>query len=92
MILNIKIKHSLKNEGCPYDNAVAEATISNENQICKTNTIENLEQLKQGIVQQIGTTILNHILLQYLTPVAFKIYAKLTKIVDLPKYTTACSK
>ncbi|AQD18918.1 transposase [Staphylococcus aureus] len=64
-----KIKRSLITKGCPFDNAVAEATMK----AMKTQ-FENLEQLETELFDYVNwyNNFRPHSSLQYLTPVAFK--------------------
>ncbi|HEK6596511.1 TPA: IS3 family transposase [Staphylococcus aureus] len=70
-----KIKRSLSTEGCPYDNAVAEATMkAMKTEFVKQMQFENLEQLKTELFDYVNwyNNFRPHSSLQYLTPVAFK--------------------
>ncbi|MGQ3445994.1 IS3 family transposase [Staphylococcus aureus] len=70
-----KIKRSLSTKGCPYDNAVAEATMkSMKTEFVKQMQFENLEQLKTELFDYVNwyNNFRPHSSLQYLTPVAFK--------------------
>ncbi|HCU9508255.1 TPA: IS3 family transposase [Staphylococcus aureus] len=70
-----KIKRSLSTKGCPYDNAVAEATMkAMKTEFVKQMQFENLEQLKTELFDYVNwyNNFRPHSSLQYLTPVAFK--------------------
>ncbi|HCY9860638.1 TPA: IS3 family transposase [Staphylococcus aureus] len=70
-----KIKRSLSTKGCPYDNAVAEATMkAMKTEFVKQMQFENLEQLKTELFDYLNwyNNFRPHSSLQYLTPVAFK--------------------
>lgn len=70
-----KIKRSLSTKGCPYDNAVAEATMKvMKTEFVKQMQFENLEQLKTELFDYVNwyNNFRPHSSLQYLTPVAFK--------------------
>ncbi|HCX0603347.1 TPA: IS3 family transposase [Staphylococcus aureus] len=70
-----KIKRSLSTKGCPYDNAVAEATMkAMKTDFVKQMQFENLEQLKTELFDYVNwyNNFRPHSSLQYLTPVAFK--------------------
>ncbi|HCW8500118.1 TPA: IS3 family transposase [Staphylococcus aureus] len=70
-----KIKRSLSTKGCPYDNAVAEATMkAMKTEFVKQMQFENLEQLKTELFDYVNwyNNFRLHSSLQYLTPVAFK--------------------
>ena len=72
-----KIKRSLSTKGCPYDNAVAEATMkAMKTEFVKQMQFENLEQLETELFDYVNwyNNFRPHSSLQYLTPVAFKIY------------------
>ncbi|HCZ6571353.1 TPA: IS3 family transposase [Staphylococcus aureus] len=70
-----KIKRSLSTKGCPYDNAVAEATMkAMKTEFVKQMQFENLEQLETELFDYVNwyNNFRPHSSLQYLTPVAFK--------------------
>ncbi|EWV09263.1 hypothetical protein U623_02130 [Staphylococcus aureus F53404] len=70
-----KIKRSLSTKGCPYDNAVAEATMkAMKTEFVKQMQFENLEQLETELFDYVNwyNNFRLHSSLQYLTPVAFK--------------------
>lgn len=70
-----KIKRSLSTKGCPYDNAVAEATMKAlKTEFVKQMKFENLEQLETELFDYVNwyNNFRPHSSLQYLTPVAFK--------------------
>ncbi|HCY7074756.1 TPA: IS3 family transposase [Staphylococcus aureus] len=70
-----KIKRSLSTKGCPYDNAVAEATMkAMKTEFVKQMQFENLEQLKTELFDYVNwyNNFRPHSSLQYLTPVVFK--------------------
>ncbi|HDI7741046.1 TPA: IS3 family transposase [Staphylococcus aureus] len=70
-----KIKRSLSTKGCPYDNAVAEATMkAMKTEFVKQMQFGNLEQLKTELFDYVNwyNNFRPHSSLQYLTPVAFK--------------------
>lgn len=70
-----KIKRSLSTKGCPYDNAVAEATMkAMKTEFVKQMQFENLEQLKTELFDYVNwyNNFRPHSSLQYLMPVAFK--------------------
>ncbi|MEO4096666.1 IS3 family transposase [Staphylococcus aureus] len=70
-----KIKRSLSTKGCPYDNAVTEATMkAMKTEFVKQMQFENLEQLKTELFDYVNwyNNFRPHSSLQYLTPVAFK--------------------
>ncbi|HAR5401649.1 TPA: IS3 family transposase [Staphylococcus aureus] len=70
-----KIKRSLSTKGCPYDNAVAEATMkAMKTEFVKQMQFENLERLKTELFDYVNwyNNFRPHSSLQYLTPVAFK--------------------
>ncbi|HCY6326396.1 TPA: IS3 family transposase [Staphylococcus aureus] len=70
-----KIKRSLSTKGCPYDNAVAEATMkAMKTEFVKQMQFENLKQLKTELFDYVNwyNNFRPHSSLQYLTPVAFK--------------------
>ncbi|HCV2705756.1 TPA: IS3 family transposase [Staphylococcus aureus] len=70
-----KIKRSLSTKGCPYDNAVAEATMkAMKTEFVKQMQFENLEQLKTELFDYVNwyNNFRPHSSLQYLTPVTFK--------------------
>lgn len=70
-----KIKRSLSTKGCPYDNAVAEATMkAMKTEFVKQMQFENLEQLKTELFDYVNwyNNFRPHSSLQYWTPVAFK--------------------
>lgn len=75
LIKTFNIKRSLSEKGCPYDNAVAEATFK----VLKTefiyqNKFDNLEQLKLQLFDYVNwyNNIRIHSSLGYLTPVNYK--------------------
>ncbi|HAR4897616.1 TPA: transposase, partial [Staphylococcus aureus] len=70
-----KIKRSLSTKGCPYDNAVPEATMkAMKTEFVKQMQFENLEQLETELFDYVNwyNNFRPHSSLQYLTPVAFK--------------------
>ncbi|HAR6805690.1 TPA: DDE-type integrase/transposase/recombinase, partial [Staphylococcus aureus] len=70
-----KIKRSLSTKGCPYDNAVAEATMkAMKTEFVKQMQFENLEQLETELFDYVNwyNNFRPHSSLQCLTPVAFK--------------------
>ena len=69
------IKRSLSKKGCPYDNAVAEATFK----IFKTEFVfnkifKNIEELKLGLFDYVNwyNNVRIHGSLDYMTPIEFK--------------------
>lgn len=83
-LLNIfKIKRSLSKKGCPYDNAVAEATFK----IVKTEfafnrRFESLEELKYELMDYVNwyNNFRIHGSLNYLTPVEYRIMMSEKKV------------
>ena len=78
-----KIKRSLSKKGCPYDNAVAEATFK----IVKTEfafnrRLESLEELKYELFDYVNwyNNIRIHGSLNYLTPVEYRIMMSERKV------------
>lgn len=70
-----KIKRSLSTKGCPYDNAVAEATMkAMKIEFVKQMQFENLEQLETELFDYVNwyNNFRLNSSLQYLTAVAFK--------------------
>ncbi|UVJ00257.1 IS3 family transposase [Staphylococcus aureus] len=70
-----KLKRSLSTKGCPYDNAVAKATMkAMKTEFVKQMQFENLEQLETELFDYVNwyNNSRPHSSLQYLTPVAFK--------------------
>lgn len=69
------IKHSLSKKGCPYDNAVSEATFKTiKTEFIYANTFETLLQLKQEFAAYVYwyNHIRMHSSLGYISPVMFK--------------------
>lgn len=69
------IKHSLSKKGCPYDNAVSEATFKTiKTEFIYANTFETLVQLKQQFAAYVYwyNHIRMHSSLGYISPVMFK--------------------
>ncbi|KOS65214.1 hypothetical protein AN169_11805 [Staphylococcus aureus] len=85
-----KIKRSLSTKGCPYDNAVAEATMkAMKIEFVKQMQFENLEQLETELFDYVNwyNNFRLNSSLQYLTAVAFKKSTHencLKKNVDVP--------
>ncbi|ATF15804.1 hypothetical protein A616_28795 [Brevibacillus brevis X23] len=75
VIHTFKIKHSLSIKGCPYENAVAEATFKLiKTEFVKNRYFESLTQLKHELEQYVKwynkTRI--HSKLGYLSPLVYK--------------------
>ncbi len=69
------IKHSLSKKGCPYDNAVSEATFKTiKTEFIYANHFETLPQLKQELAAYVFwyNNIRLHSTLGYITPVEYK--------------------
>jgi len=78
-----KIDRSLSKKGCPYDNAVAEATFKSfKIEFVYPNVFESLEQLKLELFDYVNwyNNIRLHSSLGYLSPTAYK-YLHLKKVV-----------
>lgn len=70
-----KIKRSLSTKDCPYDNAVAEATMKAiKTEFVKQMKFESLNQLETELFDYVNwyNNFRSHSSLQYLTPVEFK--------------------
>lgn len=70
-----KIKRSLSMKGCPYDNAVAEATFNSvKTEFVKGNKFDNLEQLILELDDYVNwfNKIRPHETLDYLSPIEYK--------------------
>lgn len=75
VLKTFEIERSLSTKGCPYDNAVAEATMKAlKTEFVKQMKFENLEQLETELFDYVNwyNNFRPHSSLQYLTPVAFK--------------------
>ncbi|AWW28427.1 IS3 family transposase [Acetobacterium sp. KB-1] len=83
IIDTFNIRRSLSQKGCPYDNAVAEATFKVfKTEFVYPNTFDSLEQLKLELFDYIHwyNHIRIHSSLDYMTPIEFKT-ADLKKVV-----------
>ncbi|PKE33738.1 IS3 family transposase [Macrococcoides caseolyticum] len=75
VLKTFEIERSLSTKGCPYDNAVAEATMkAMKTEFVKQMKFENLEQLETKLFDYVNwyNTFRPYSSLQYLTPVTFK--------------------
>ncbi len=77
ILITFKIKRSLSSKGCPYDNAVAEATYKTfKTEFINGKKFANLTQLKCELFDFVNwyNNIRIHGSLNYLTPVEFRKY------------------
>lgn len=75
MIDTFNITRSLSKKGCPYDNAVAEATFKVfKTEFVYPNTFDTLDQLKLELYDYVHwyNNLRIHSSLSYLTPVEYK--------------------
>lgn len=75
VLKTFNIKRSLSTKGCPYDNAVVEATMKAiKTEFVKQMKFENLNQLETELFDYVNwyNNFIPHSSLHYLTPVAFK--------------------
>ena len=68
------IKHSLSKKGCPYDNAVAEATYKTiKTEFIFNNKFKNIEELNYKFLEYVNwyNNFRTHKYLNYLAPITF---------------------
>ena len=78
-----KIKRSLSMEGCPYDNAVAEATFKAfKTEFAKNYHLKSLEKLELELSDDISwyNNIRIHATLGYLSPKEYKIHNRIKTV------------